>query len=375
MKILQLISSAGYYGAEAVMINLTRALVASGVDTRIAVIDSGLGRAQDVTDTAVRAGLPARTIRSAGKFDKRTVEAIRQIIAQEEIDVVHSHGYKSIVFSWLACRGRASSQRAAQVATYHSVWPDRGLSMYMYEAIGRTLAFTFPRVAAVSDTVAQSLRRTGFSSSKVHTIPNGIDLSAFDAAQPTLLDDLPAGKRRIGVVGRLIPLKGHTYFLAAAAEIRKRFNDVCFVIVGDGPERERLEAQTESLGIASDVLFTGVRSDMPGVYASLDICVLPSLTEGLPMAIIEALASRRPVVASRVGGIPVLIRHRETGLLSEPGDTQSLVTALSELLADPAAASAYGAAGSAMVREQYSAATMASRYCTLYDQAIQRARR
>ncbi len=136
------------------------------------------------------------------------------------------------------------------------------------------------------------------------------------------------------MVARLDLQKGFEYLLRAARELRATFPGLKFVIVGEGPDRNEIEDMIQRLGLQSTVVLAGQHSDMPGVYAAMDVFVLPSLNEGLPMTILEAMAASRPVIASRVGAIPKVIKDGETGLLVDPGDTDGLRNALARLLTD-----------------------------------------
>lgn len=198
-------------------------------------------------------------------------------------------------------------------------------------------------------------------------------MAVFSAGRPTLAADIGKGNRPVvGMVSRLVRGKGADYFLRAARDVLCCFPETLFVLVGEGPARKELEWLARELGIENKVIFTGQRADMPGVYASLDVFVLPSLNEGMPLTVLEAQAANRAVIASRVGAVPELIQHRETGLLIEPGDVTSLRNAMLELLADASLRAGLAARGQARVREHYSAEAMAKRYLSLYEDVLER---
>ncbi len=166
-------------------------------------------------------------------------------------------------------------------------------------------------------------------------IVNGVDINQFDGATPTLRNELEdAAGSVVGFVGRLVPDKGGALLLQAAKRVLAVCPEAKFVFVGDGPSRNEWETLAAQLGIHENVVFAGVRKDMPGVYASLDIAVLPSLVESMPMCLLEAMASSRPVIATRVGAVPRLVIPEETGLLLKPGDVNELTSAILRLLQD-----------------------------------------
>jgi glycosyltransferase involved in cell wall biosynthesis len=148
------------------------------------------------------------------------------------------------------------------------------------------------------------------------------------------------------------------------------FPDALFVLVGDGPEREKLETLTQQLGIQSSVVFVGQRDDIPGVYASFDIVALPSLTEAMPLAVLEALAAKRAVVASEVGDVPRMILHEQTGLLVQPGDDRGLADAIMRLLADGELRRKLGHNGHRFVLDHFSGARMARNYLGVYEDVM-----
>jgi glycosyltransferase involved in cell wall biosynthesis len=166
---------------------------------------------------------------------------------------------------------------------------------------------------------------------------------------------LAANCRLAGVVGRLVNMKGQDVFIRAARELAQRFDDLFFLLVGDGDNRRDYEALVEQLGLRDRVLFLGWRRDIPYILANLDVVVLPTVNdfEGTPLAVIEALAADKPVVATDVGGVSEVIRDGETGKLIPIKDPDAIVAALSPLLDDPAGAQAMSHRGRELVSRLY----------------------
>ena len=222
------------------------------------------------------------------------------------MDVLHTHGYKADIYG-LAAR----SQRMALIATCHN-WPDPHPVMRVYAMLDRWILKCFDKVAAVSEPVAEILRRSGVQGADA--VPNGIDLARFAGASPALRPGvLDSCDRLIGFVGRLVKEKGGAVLLEAARRVLAERPKTGFVFIGEGPERAEWEKTAATLQIAGNVAFTGSRSDMPGVYASLDALVLPSLNEAMPMCLLEAMAAGCPVLATRVGSVEKLVIHDRTG--------------------------------------------------------------
>ena len=144
------------------------------------------------------------------------------------------------------------------------------------------------------------------------------------------------------------------------------------VIVGDGPDRNAIEIMIQECGLQSNVILAGQQSDMPAVYAAMDIFVLPSLNEGLPMTLLEAMAASKPVIATRVGAIPSVITHGENGLLVEPRDTKGLRDAIASLFSDPARCRLMGERAHDWVSQTYTADAMALNYREMYEEVLDR---
>jgi glycosyltransferase involved in cell wall biosynthesis len=171
-------------------------------------------------------------------------------------------------------------------------------------------------------------------------------------------------------VGRLSVEKGVDIFLNAAAHVLAQIPDARFVVAGDGPDRAKLDALIDELGIRGSVRLLGRRDDMPSVYASLDVMVSASRREGLSIAILEGMASRLPLVATPVGEIPAVIRNGRTGVIVPVEDPEALAEAIIGLLQDSAQRERFGSAARQRVQDEYSAARMTADYLRVYEEAL-----
>jgi glycosyltransferase involved in cell wall biosynthesis len=162
---------------------------------------------------------------------------------------------------------------------------------------------------------------------------------------------------------RLHPQKGHAYLLTAAAQVR----DATFILAGDGPLRADLEGRARELGIAERCVFLGHRSDVPDLLAAADLFVLPSLFEGLPLSVLEAMAAQRPVVATAIGGTDEAVTHELTGLLVPPRDPAALASAIRRIRSDPALAHRLAAAGRDRVEREFSSVVTGHKVMSIYD--------
>jgi glycosyltransferase involved in cell wall biosynthesis len=200
-------------------------------------------------------------------------------------------------------------------------------------------------------------------------VRNGIPLTHFHRAANPALRAALTKKPELPVVlttARLDAQKGHRYLIEAAARVPK----ATFVFAGEGPERGALEAYAHMLGVDDRVVFLGYRKDIPDLLASCDLFVLPSLYEGFPLSILEAMAAGKPVIASAAGGSDEAIVHEETGLLVPQADAASLTRTIQRVLSDPALALRLAAAGKARAYEEFSIETMVQRVTDVYHELL-----
>jgi glycosyltransferase involved in cell wall biosynthesis len=221
-------------------------------------------------------------------------------------------------------------------------------------------------IVANSAAAAAQLAREGVPDEKVRLIPNGVDTERFGRARSA------RPIRRVVMVANLRPEKGHDVLLAAVPRILAVHPDAEFVLAGSGPCRDALESQARAGGVDRRVRFLGECRNVPEVLADGDLFVLPSRTEAMPNAVIEAMAAGLPVVASDVGGIPELIAHDRTGLLVPAGDPAALAAAVTELMTDPARAAALGRSARAFIAREFGFGRMVARFEELYLSAIER---
>jgi glycosyltransferase involved in cell wall biosynthesis len=291
------------------------------------------------------------------------IALIRQltgIFREQRIDVVHTHKYKEGVLGAIAA-WRAGIPHF--VRTVHGFaepmvgWNQ--VKSYLYHAVDRLmLRRSADLIIAVSRRMAEELRETGFRPTMVTWIHNGVDVSQVRAARPrdAVRRELgiDPGALLIGTAGRLSPIKGQAGLLRAAARILETHPTARFLIVGDGPLGSQLASMASELGLDHACHFIGPRADVFDLMAALDIFVLPSLNEGIPMALLEAMTLGTPIVAAAVGGIPEVIQHRVNGLLVPAADDQALADACLELAANPLWARALAAQAGRSITENFS---------------------
>jgi glycosyltransferase involved in cell wall biosynthesis len=364
MKILHVISSAGFYGAERMIVSLCKAQRSAGDEATIGLFENEHLPNTELASAATESGIPVEMVGCKGRIDRQAIVKLRAIVQHGHYEVLHAHGYKGDIYAYFAARGT----QARRVSTCHN-WLDNTAATYVYGMLDRFALRHFDAVAAVSEEVAERLRSAGVAKNKVHIVPNGIDVKEF-AVEP---ESASARDRlRVGLVGRLSAEKGVGYFLEAAAKVSKEFPEVEFVVAGDGPELSNLQGRTRELGIAHSVRFAGKVLEMAAFYRGINVLVSSSVKEGLPMTLLEGMAARRAIVATNVGDVAKVIIDGHTGLLLQPGDVAGLADGILRLLRDGALREQLGRNGQSFVREKYSSESMREQYSEMY-RAIVRA--
>ncbi len=366
MKILHIISSGGMYGAEAVILNLSRALNEGPHESILGVFSNSSRPNVQLHERALREGIESHLISCNGQVDRTVPSRIRELATQTGAEVVHAHGYKADVYVYLAMRGSPISI----VSTCHT-WYDNDIVVRLYGMLDRLVLRRFSGIVAVSTAVKQQLLGAGVSEGNVRLIRNGVDLLAFQESSRS--QQTPNGADcplSVGLVGRLSQEKGVDLFLQAAARVLQELPHTKFLVVGDGPLRVELESLIEHLGLAGSVSLLGRKDDMPSFYNSLDLLVSASRQEGLPIALLEGMASGLPLVATAVGGVPALVQTDRTGVLVPADNVEALAKAISRLLLDAGLRQRFGNAARTLIAEEYSATRMASDYLSLYQEAV-----
>jgi glycosyltransferase involved in cell wall biosynthesis len=227
-------------------------------------------------------------------------------------------------------------------------------------------------VCVSQDVAAFSAARGGLPIGKIRVIPNGVDASVFADAAPANLEHvgIPPGSRTLLFVGRLDPQKGPFVLMAAARELLPRHNDLQVLLVGDGPLAENLQKWIAKENLSDRIHLTGRRNDVPSLMRAAEIFVLPSLWEGLPNVVLEAMAAGIPVVASRVEGISDLLVDDRTGLIVPPNSAPDLVEAIGRLLADPQHAHQMGHSAQQFVRTEFAWDGVVAKYAALYGELL-----
>jgi glycosyltransferase involved in cell wall biosynthesis len=331
-RVLYLIKTLGRGGAERLLMDVALRLDSERFEAEIAYVSDEW---DDLAADCRAAGLPVRYLGGRGRHTDWVVE-LRRLLREGEYDVVHVHS------PYVASAARLLPRPAGVrfLYTEHAEWntyrrPTRWANALTY--------WRNDQVFTVSDCVRESVRYPPalrfMPGCPVETLYHGID---FDAIHHSLPDEefprrsleIPDDAPVVGVIAHFRPEKGHRPLLQAAARIHATLPDVRFVLIGGGPTEESVRDLVAALGLDDVVRFAGYRDDALHVATTFDVFALPSFREGLPIALIEAMALGKPAVATAVSGTPEVIRNAEHGILVPPGDAQAMADALSALLTD-----------------------------------------
>jgi glycosyltransferase involved in cell wall biosynthesis len=364
LRLLAIIEAHTLTGPAKNLIEFAQLATAYGIETSAATFT----RADDSTlflDTARRESVPVFPIPERGRFDREVIHAITELVSVVQPDIIQTHAVKSHFLARLA----GVHRHVPWVAFHHGyTWPDRRARLYNQLDLWSLRAPT--KVITVSEPFRRQLQRRGVAAERIEVVHNAIrpDWGARNPENAARLRaELNIAPHRpvILSVGRLSREKDHATLLEAISLLPKRFA-ARLVIVGEGPERPRIEERIASLGIGSAVTFTGQKPSAEPYYGIANVAVLSSLSEGSPNALLEAMAAGVPVVATDVGGVPEIATHGDTALLVQPGDPGELAESMGRLIREPRLASRLAARARQIVQERFAPEQRTRRLVEIY---------
>ena len=363
--VLYLLETGGPGGAERMLLDLAENL-GPGWEPVVGVMKAGWLQSQ-----AALAGIPCAMVRGNGLGDLDVLERLLETVETHEIDVIHAHEFYMSTIGALV----SVVTGIPLVVTVHgkSYYPDklrRRVACRMVAAGAATV------VAVSQDLRSFFCRTTGTSLDRVRVIYNGIDLrdSRHRLRNVELLDSvgIPRQAQIVGTVGSLYPVKGHLDLIRAARTIVMQRPTTHVVILGRGTLYDALTAEAEALGIRDRIHLLGYRQDVKEWLGAMDVFTMPSLSEGLPLSLLEAMAAGLPPVVTEVGGMPEVVRDRETGFIVPPRNVESLANRISLLLGNPALATRMGVAARDRIVDRFTLDQMVAAYRDVYCHAVER---
>jgi len=349
----------------------------AGAETMCLRLLTGLSRMQDVELFAIvlnegklareirKLGIPVAMVDESTTGFPRAVRRIREIVAQQRPDILHTHRLKENILGYLARRG--AGRPVPLVCTQHGL--DEPQSRLKWRALSwvnrRILARRFRWVVAVSEEMRAVLTgANGIPGRKLTVIHNGTEVRDVDSR------DAPDRPFTIGSAGRLFPVKNYPFLVELAAEIHRHAPEVRFELAGEGPEAEGLRESIRARGLQSVFALRGFIEDMPAFYERLDLYVNTSLHEGFPMTVLEAMSCGLPVVAPVSGGIREAVSDGVNGFLVNGKDPKAFAQRCLKIYTDAGLRAAMGVAARERVARDFSVRSMAESYRALYRDAV-----
>jgi glycosyltransferase involved in cell wall biosynthesis len=372
MRVLYVVDKLHRAGTQVHLQRLVGGLDRAAFDPRVCCLMAG----GPIAESLHASGVPVEVLglpNIYGPAAARGLVRLARSCRRERVDLVHAYLVSANIYATVAARlARVPAVVTARRDTgFSRNWRLRAVEEWVINPL-------VDRVTAVSPAAAAAARRErGLGHGKVVTIPNGLDLAEWDTARHPRADArrewrLAPDETAVAAVGSLSPVKGHVDLLQAAARVLATRPRVRFFVVGDGPLRAELTALAASLGIAERVVFTGVRDDVARLLSMADVVVLPSHTEGMSNALLEAMAMARAVVATAAGGNVDVLEDGLSGLLVPPRDPATLAAALQRLVDRPYERHALGACARRRIEERYSLPVMLAEHERLYRSLLRR---
>jgi glycosyltransferase involved in cell wall biosynthesis len=362
LRIAHLIETDGPGGAERVVVHLATSLQALGAANVVFLPPNGEGWLARQLEGS---GVTVDHFHLDRPLSPSCARSLEQAFRAHRIEIAHSHEFSMAVYgAWAARRAGVPHVITMHGSPYYAGRLRRRLAMRAAIAVsGRTVAVSH----RLAEMIGRDLR---LPAGRIAMIPNGVRY--VPPPRSTLRDELQLGAddRLIVSVGNLYPVKGHQHLIDALALLATRYPTLHVAIGGRGELAEPLLARADGHGLRGRVHLPGLRSDVANILTSADVFVLPSLSEGLPLALLEAMFAGCAIVASGVGEVPAALAGGEAGVLVEPGDAATLATALDELLGNPQRAREMGQRAARRASAEYDISRMVSRYVETYQELL-----
>jgi len=362
VKLAQITHDLAIGGLQQVVVNICRTIDREKFDVTVICLRA-LGA---FVPEVERMGIKVRLVPQKHKgTDYFSFLKLANILKEEKIEVIHTHNTQPFFDGTIA--GLLAGVKTIVHTDHARNFPDKRRYMFAEWLVSH---FAYKIVGVSDDTCQNLVRYEKISRKKTKTIMNGIDLAKYEIKidQERKRAELGLDGRGpiIGLAARLVEAKGIRYLLQAMKDVIPLFPDITLLIAGDGPLQDDLKRMSVDLGIGRWVLFIGPRLDIPELLKLFDIYVLPSVSEGLPMVLLEAMAAGCPIIATEVGGVPMAVRHGQNGSLVKPENPKALSSEIIRLLSNKDVRERYSENGMTLAREKFSAEVMTQNYERLY---------
>lgn len=374
MRVVHITKVTRISGAERHLLLLLAGLLQRGVDASLVILVERDKPMDDMLAEARAREIPISRLVIRRDYDLALLWRLRALLRDKKPDLVHTHLVHADLFGYFAARAAGvrrviSSRHNDDQFRYRPRWRKLHRRLWRWTKGGIAISESISRFA---------IEVEGAPAEKITVVHYGIDFAwlsddDIEAARHRLRTDLGLERDALllGMVCRLVEQKGIPYALEALRRLRSQFPRAHLVIAGDGENADELRRLASALGIADRVHWLGWRSDAADLMSAFDLLLVPSLWEGFGLVLLEAMARRVPVIASRVGAIPEVVAHGETGILIEPGDVPALAQAMARLLDDRALRKYMGLLGAARLEERFSVERMVEGTLGVYRRILE----
>jgi len=366
IRVLQLICPAGFYGAERWVVAL-----ANNIDSAAVVCDLALTvephlENLELPEVYENSGFQAFRIAMSNAYDFRAISALVKLIRKEEIEIVHTHGYKSDILGLIVARRTG----VKCISTPHGFGKPASLKHRILIGLGKFSLKFMDKVVPLSQQLVAEVKACGVSPGKIGYVQNGVDLTELDNYLIDHVSPEPEKKKIIGYVGQLIPRKNVGDLLDIFELLWSENNALELQILGDGSDRSILEEHASKLSSGSSIKFLGFRQDRLEIMKRFNVFVMTSIDEGIPRCLMEAMAIRLPVAAYNIRGVDQLVENNINGLLAPFGEKDELARQIRRILQEPDLAKGLGHSGRETIDLKFSGRRMASEYKALYSEML-----
>ena len=366
MKVLHIISGGEVGGSKKHLLTLANNMNMNSEEIKIVIVCLMEG---ELYREALDMGLDIRLIKQRNRGDITIINKLRKLCMDEDIDIVNCHGGRANFLGFFL----KIKYEAKYVSTIHSDYKKDYLGntfkTSIFSNINRQVLRVFDNYITVSDSFKEMLVERGFLPSKIHVVYNGMDFESgiedFSREDIIMKNGIVGAEHYVSMIGRFHPVKGHTVFLDACKQVLTEFQNVIFILIGDGELKAELKKYVEDAGMSNKVYFAGFKKPDEFIFIS-DFTVVASFTESFPMVILESAFYEKSVVSTDVGGISKLIHNGENGYLVKPGDSEELAEKMLKLLRDENLSYDFGKKLYENARDNYSIENMVSNYIRIY---------
>lgn len=374
-NILYVIDNIEFGGGERVFSQIIRGLNKERFSVLVASNPGGIFEKK-----LAEVGIKINPVRMTNRYNLGIISRLKKIIKTKDVRIVHSQGGRADFFSRIAAKIAHVPITVSSMAMLVEGYDVSILRKSLYVLIDRWTERWVNKFTVLSEAMRRSLI-------EIHKIPpenivkiyNGIEIEEYNPDHKELRNKKLEVRRElglkndvpvIGAIGRLVWQKGFEYLIRAAPEVLKKCPEARFLIVGEGPLKNKLILTGEKLNVADRIIFTGFRSDIKEILASIDVLAMPSLLEGLPMVLLEAMAMAKPIVATRIDGITEVLENSKTGLLVPAENSHALAEAIVGILNDKAKANFFGQNAREVAKKKFSVKKMVEQIELAYEKLL-----